>query len=397
VCSIGGFISSEPLPADTCYRLAAGLLFYGQDRGAQSSGIFINNKLLKQAQPAEKFVFGKAFSEMFEEPASLCLLHNRQPTCGGEGDEQAHPFWVGATISVHNGWLTNCKELKQKWGIEKPSGVDSELLAAAMDKLGPQEFSKFMRDVHGNAAVAMLHRDELFVGRDGNPFEYLSVDIEFNGEPITITVFGSTETQVKMALNHCWLVTGSKRTATLPTQKLFKMSASGVIKDVGVFSTKSYGTRYSYGGPANQEEMADWDGYGESFHHRVGTGDTAYKPRGNNSSIWRPMIKTTKEDGTVHVEIGGEKFSLSELVAIKSDPTILAATHHMPIGQRLDTVHGFSRYSWRYEIMQRVKFGDLKDVIPTTMKALDFKTEKTPKGKKRAKKERNRNGSIKSD
>jgi len=386
MCSIGGFISDKPLPAYTCQRLAGALLFFGEDRGRQSSGVFINNRLSKKAEAATTFIYDTSFSSVFEEPATECLIHNRQPTCGGQGDEQAHPFWVGATIGVHNGWLTNCKDLKEKWGIEKPSGVDSELLTAAMDKLGPIAFSRFMNDVAGNAAVALLHKGELFIGRDGNPLEYLNMDILMKEGKVSVTVFGSTEQQVLRAFNHCWLINSSKRTVTLPQQKLFQLNTAGVLHEIGAFKTKSY-TRSSF-------SYEDTD---TEFHHSYGPTQAHHTSR----SPWRPRITAGMDEGVFIVKIGLEAFTLAELLAIKDDPSIVPiGTDGLHIGQLRESPSGFPHYRWRYEIQQRIKFGDLKDVVDAAVKSADYDLKQAARAarklekKSKKKKHRDRNGTL---
>lgn len=397
MCSIGGFISDRPLPAATCQRLASALLFFGEERGRQSSGIYINNKLFKKAEAANKVVFSPAFAELFDAPASLCLVHNRQPTCGGQGDEQAHPFWVGNTVGIHNGWLTNCSELIKKWQLEKPSGVDSELLAAAMDKLGPLGFSKFMNDVSGNASVAMLHHGELYLGRDGNPLEYLNMDVEFSDGKTSVTLFGSTEPQVLKTFNHCWLLNSYRRTITLPQQKLFHISASGAIKDIGEFKTAPR-TTVAYEGSRD-----DWGSEDYSHHFRRGrtysTSDDHHDPALMRTGF-RPQIKTQMKDNTFYVEIGGEEFSLSELLAIKGDPAIAKPTMSMPMGMRVHDGTAYPRYVWRYEIMQRVRYGDLQDVVTAAVKAHQFEKKQQTRlllKTKKKKKNRNRNGDLSKD
>jgi len=400
MCSIGGFICSKPLQAHTSRRLAAALLFFGVNRGRQSSGIFVNNRLFKKAQDAEQFVFEDAFSALFDGPVQKCLVHNRQPTSGGLGDEQAHPFWVGETITAHNGWLSNYKELAEKFELKKPSGVDSELLAAAMEKLGPAGMSEFMKHVSGTASLAAIHKDELYLGRDGNPLEYYALDVIVeDGSAANLLIFGSTEPQVVRAINYVWLIPNMKRTITLPEDKLFHVSAQGVLKDVSKFETKSYynpNTRENW--RSRHPHGHDFSEYGCGQTLPLGNGQgTIHLPErssigttyGVGTGSWRPHIEVLNKEGRMYIKVGSEEFSLSEMLAIKSDPTILDKPADRGWGFR-PSAHGmYPAHSWRYEIMQRVKFGDLKDIIENIVRGKVGGAEN--QNKKKKKKDRDRN------
>jgi asparagine synthetase B (glutamine-hydrolysing) len=258
MCSIGGFISTEPIEPWKARRLAAALLHFGLSRGDQSSGIFYNGQLLKRATSASELIHSTRFTDLFETPnnQTVCLTHTRFPTSGERGDDQAHPFWVGNTISVHNGSIHNCRAIRDKWQLDKPSGVDSELFTQAIDKYGIAKLPEIADDLDASASIAVLHNDTLFVARDGNPFEYMTI---LDGDN-TITIFASTQSQVINTINHLWLIPNLGNTTTLPGQTIFSMSATGDLDELGPFKTMPT-VSYRWAGSAGTKKFwEDWDG-----------------------------------------------------------------------------------------------------------------------------------------
>ena len=232
MCSISGFISSKPLPKWKANRLAAALLYYGTARGSQSSGVYnhTNRKLFKRAVDAEKFIDLAEFHAVFDGPTSLVLCHNRQPTCGGTGDDQAQPFIQGDTVSIHNGWYPQMKKLAETWGLVKPSGVDSELATAFIDTYGIEMLPLFLEDAQGSSAIATIWQDNLYVVRNGGPMYYL----RFNDtEDREITIFASTDDILMHAARHVWLLLPRKWKAEMVTfDQIYKMTP-GAMEKIG--------------------------------------------------------------------------------------------------------------------------------------------------------------------
>jgi asparagine synthetase B (glutamine-hydrolysing) len=235
MCSIGGFISNEPLEPWKARRLSSALLHFGLPRGDQSSGIYYNHSLVKRAVSATDMIQSSDFLNLFNGPnhSTVCLTHTRFPTSGEKGDDQAHPFWVGTTVSVHNGSIYNCKHVRDKWQLDKTSGVDSELFTQAIDKYGIAKLPEIVYDFSASASIATYHNDTLYLARDGNPLEYLTI---IDGDN-HITIFGSTQSQVLGAINHLWLIAKLGSTTTLPSNKLFAINAAGELDEIGSFNT----------------------------------------------------------------------------------------------------------------------------------------------------------------
>ena len=369
MCSISGFISSRPLSPWLTHRLCSALLFYGESRGSQSSGIYINQRLLKRAQAANTFIDDPEFLDLFSQPSAMAILHNRLPTSGGTGDEQAHPFWIGNTITVHNGGIYNCKDLKEKWNLEKPSGVDSELFCSAIHTLGIENFHKVMADVSGNAALAIIHEGELFLARDGNPLEYMQLDMTDEEGDFQLLVFGSTQSQVKDSLAHLWLLKGYRQTITLASEKIFKVSPGGTLTDSGPFATKSYSSSHSHSHSHHQGHMP--------WPHRSGT---------DGGTSWIPSWTETIRNGERTIEVGGHYFTIPELQRVFKDKDIPVPDKHYGCGWEKQNKYGCVVYNAELSAKQKIKF-----LIPS-MAMIAFGDQKK-KGEKKAKKDRNRNRS----
>lgn len=251
MCSIGGWVSRQPLPYDLAHKLAAGLLYYGKSRGSQSGGIFANGIVCKAATDPLDITGMPQFREALSPGASYCLTHTRQPTSGGRGNDQAQPFVRDNTVTVHNGMFANCEELKTKFNLRKESGVDSELVTDYVETYGVKKLPEFMRAVHGNAALAIWKRHpesdhgRIYLCRDGNPLEHLTLKLHGGN---SVTVFASTEEMLEKAMRYTWLYPPTLRTKTLPWQSLCLVKPSGV-KVTGIKAeTKSYsrGHRVEY-------------------------------------------------------------------------------------------------------------------------------------------------------
>lgn len=203
MCSISGFISKNPLSSRLVNKLASALLYYGSERGDQSCGIFVNDKLLKRAVSADEFICSSEFEQFFDKEASSGLFHTRQPTSGGLGDKQAQPFIRNQTATIHNGWFTNCFYLKRHWNLEKTSGVDSELVTDFVHKYGVRKLPQFIKTTEGHSAFGILHRNNLYLMRSGNPTVYTFIDLNDDN---TVFVFASTGGILQKAIRYCWLI-----------------------------------------------------------------------------------------------------------------------------------------------------------------------------------------------
>lgn len=247
MCSIGGWLSAAPLPQQEAEDLTRALVYYGTNRGSQSAGAWSNGRTVKRALLPEKFINIRAFRELMSHPTSMVLTHTRQPTCGGVGDQQAQPFTHGDTTTVHNGHVSNIEQMIEKHGLEKASGVDSELFTSFIEKHGILNSPAFFAEMTGSAAVAAVHKGELYLVRTSNPVEYINITTA-NGTKLL--AFASTEGQLINSLRHIYLLPMFLRTITLPVDSLVKCSPTGVEQVADIPSRYKYygGTGSSSGG-----------------------------------------------------------------------------------------------------------------------------------------------------
>lgn len=204
MCSISGFIASRPISASVAKNLAKSLLYYGATRGNQSTGIYVNDRTFKRAVDVEDFIDTAEFHNLFDKPVRLMLGHNRYPTCGGRGDDQAQPFEVDSTVTIHNGMLSDMAALKRQWVIQKPTGVDSELITHFVSQYGVKDLPAFIESTGTDpSAIAAIYEGSLFLMRSRNPTSYLRLTLRDKTEML---VFASTASILLNAVRHVWLI-----------------------------------------------------------------------------------------------------------------------------------------------------------------------------------------------
>jgi len=218
MCSIAGFITDKPLHRLTAYRLGTALLFYGADRGEQSTGVFLSGSvekglngsrktiqkeaLFKKAISPNRFIEEPHFLKMFDGTATVGLFHTRQPTCGDKTRRQAQPFRGRRSVTVHNGMYWEPKELKDQWGLDKDTGVDSELVTNFIDAYGIRALPDFLESSRGMSAVAAWFGNRLYLARDSNPTALTQFTLD---DKTSVTVFASTRDILENALRYIFL------------------------------------------------------------------------------------------------------------------------------------------------------------------------------------------------
>jgi len=258
MCSIAGFISRKPLPHTA--ELCAALLYYGQPRGKQSSGIWTNAEgpggyVYKRAMEPIAFIQDASFHQVAK-PATMALVHTRQPTCGSRLDDGAQPFHGEKAVLVHNGVFTNHYKLRTDFELLNPSGVDSELAHSFVEKYGPKAMTRFMWQAFGSTALAFVYGKRMYLIRDGNPLEYCTI----TGAGNTFTVFASTEEQLLAAVRSIAYIQLGTKAESVPHRALCKVSATGVYHE------KAYGpalAEYATKGKSTKvEDYSKHRGYG---------------------------------------------------------------------------------------------------------------------------------------
>lgn len=226
MCSIAGWIADQPLDPLTARKLSAALLWYGAPRGDQSCGIWLDGRHYRAALPPKQAIYTPEFLETVGSGGTMCLLHTRQPTSGGRDATDAQPFVIDNTVSIHNGMISNCEELKKQFELEKVgTQVDSALVTAFVHKHGPQRLPDFIKAIRGSAAIAVIHDGAMWAMRDTNPLEY---QILCFGDGAKITLFASTEHQLRDSMAHLWMLEPTMRTITSTMRQLFRVTPEGL-------------------------------------------------------------------------------------------------------------------------------------------------------------------------
>lgn len=231
MCSIAGFMVEGKEDRIFSQVLAACLLMEGSVRGDQSSGVFRGGRVFKRAVKPEDLIDDKRFAEVFRDKANITLLHTRFPTMGERGDNQAQPFVCNRTVSVHNGYYFNTKALRDTFGLNKASGVDSELVAEFVEGHGIKELPMFFETTSGPSAVAVSRKGRLWLMRNGNPTAYATV--KYKGA--SYFVFASTREILEFSLQDVSDVIKVKiefKVKTLEEHVLFEV-VGGKLKEAG--------------------------------------------------------------------------------------------------------------------------------------------------------------------
>lgn len=226
MCSISGFIASRRLDPLTAHRLVAALLWYGAERGDQSSGVYANRTLVKRALAPSKFIELPEFKSIFTKRTRFALCHTRWPTSGGRGDAQAQPFQTGTTVTVHNGHVFQSKEVAKEWGLSKPSGVDSEVLCSFVDIYGALELPTLLEKTFGAFAIASLWRGKLYLIKERNPLSTAHIKVGGND----ILVFGSTSDIIISAMKNCWLLHSHFSGSPIQENVLYEARPDGIVR-----------------------------------------------------------------------------------------------------------------------------------------------------------------------
>lgn len=161
MCGLVGFSSKKNFNKDKINLL---MLWNSFERGKDSTGIYSpKNNLIKEADPAAKFLRDKPFEE-----DNFLIAHVRAKTIGVNIAKNAHPFVEGNYVLAHNGTLKN------HWGLLKKNDlkycdhdVDSHVICSIINK---ERNFNVLSEIEG-AAAFLIHDKEkpdiLYVFRNG--------------------------------------------------------------------------------------------------------------------------------------------------------------------------------------------------------------------------------------
>lgn len=234
MCGIVGLIAKEKTVGfSTVHRgIFEQMLYVNALRGNDSTGVFLVKKnggveWAKQASWPQSFmqdpVAKKLATEMIWTGVAM-VGHNRKATFGVVKDENAHPFIEDKIILVHNGTLTNHKDL------DKDVEVDSHAIASTINKYG---VAAAIKKIQGAFSVVAFNTEtkELYMFRNTERPLFL-------GEIPGAWIFSS---EPWIAQGPCWragqTVTGMTEieSGKLYTFKLVENTMEHTIENVKLF------------------------------------------------------------------------------------------------------------------------------------------------------------------
>lgn len=214
MCGIAGFCLSPNDHNINARKLARHLLLGIEERGKDATGAAWRNRhgdlvMQKRDWTATGFVPTLALDKQ----ARLAILHTRMWTQGSPANNlNNHPIVAGDIIGVHNGTLSNDRDLLKmaaKHGYERRAEVDSEAIFAMLDLVDDNDKSFTLEDAleapEARMAVAWIdqqdtHNGILHLARgDGSP---LVVGQSEAGS----LVFASTKKALTAAADACGLL-----------------------------------------------------------------------------------------------------------------------------------------------------------------------------------------------
>lgn len=174
-CGITAYVGNKP--ADP--GIIKFLILFNQDRGDDSTGWAVNNKIKKSIDKALKFLAENKLETLPEHENYTIIAHDRKRSVGGNTERLAHPFGMYKNdtekeeydlILAMNGTVTNTDEISAEFGVkhEKHMSSDTELVAKIMTKLG-KDYIKVLEGYEGSATLVFFtpsHPNTLLVYRD---------------------------------------------------------------------------------------------------------------------------------------------------------------------------------------------------------------------------------------
>lgn len=189
MCGIAGYyLSNEDVTTDPV-RLLRNLHIHIDHRGGHATGAAWSNGVTT----VNTTVTGPAKVYRTRYPtagagSSIGILHTRFSTQGSELEqENNHPVRSGRTLLTHNGVIHNDWTLFREEKLPRSAEVDSEVIAALVDRayMEGTSYSKALEMLAGNMAVAWMNEKnphDLYLARgSGSP---LSVAMLHNGTVI---------------------------------------------------------------------------------------------------------------------------------------------------------------------------------------------------------------------
>lgn len=138
------------------------LLLLGiESRGKDATGfVAVTNEgkeVVMDKQPVRASIFIQSRMELPKRPRSI-LLHTRWATQGWPTNpDNNHPVQYGDTFVTHNGHIDNDSELFKDYDMERFAQVDTEVIAAMIEKHGFDKINLALKELDGGFAIATIN------------------------------------------------------------------------------------------------------------------------------------------------------------------------------------------------------------------------------------------------
>jgi len=172
MCGISAVLTkNDPTVIARNMRIARALLVENETRGNQSTGLgFLRGKKIETIKDTEKasLYIVKHRKKINRIHSNIILGHTRYGTTGANTVENAHPFTTENIMLVHNGVISNHKEMADRLGL-KDYNVDSEIFVPIFER-GQW---KMLAEVQGSASLLVFDKRSkiLYTYRHSNPLE----------------------------------------------------------------------------------------------------------------------------------------------------------------------------------------------------------------------------------
>lgn len=179
MCKLSGYYLTKPTTTakKTAIKTVKNLVIYQQSGGSDATGLgFIDPKepgkfwIYKDAKPADEFINRKQTTDLLKKQPRSLIAHCRLKTQGTADDNRNnHPNYTKAgTITIHNGIITNDRELFEKYKIDRDGQVDSEIIGKLIDYHRKNDkktttikaIQSSIAEIRGSIACALLFAQE---------------------------------------------------------------------------------------------------------------------------------------------------------------------------------------------------------------------------------------------